>query len=210
LKKAGYTINQSHNGIRCFGTIKKFSISRWLINSKQNESKGIGYDKSQPVDVGQGKTSHLSKILTQMCTYLINIPVLKDHGMAGITLSLKNHFGTIDNPRDCHSDFCDPFVAKLNAAPQIRNKTRLIVCDAAFGVYDGGPRGAPQFKHNAILAATDTVALDFTGMQIINSQRKRNGLDPVTDMAVHIKTAEKMGLGTCTPHRIKFEERILS
>ena len=210
LKKAGYTINQSDNGIRCFGTIEKFSISRWLLNSKQKESSGIGYDKSLPIDVGQGQTSHLSKILTRMCTYLINVPVLKDHNVAGVTLSLKNHFGTIDNPRDCHSNFCDPFVAKLNAAPQIRDKTRLIICDAAFGVYDGGPTGAPQFKHNAILAATDTVALDFTGTQIINAQRKLNGLDMVTDMAIHIKTAEKMGLGTCTKNRINFEERILS
>jgi uncharacterized protein (DUF362 family) len=52
--------------------------------------------------MGNGQTSHLSKILTRMCTYLVNVPVLKDHGKVGITLSLKNHYGTIDNPMDCH------------------------------------------------------------------------------------------------------------
>ena len=29
-------------------------------------------------------------------SYLINMPILKDHGIAGVTLGFKNHFGTID------------------------------------------------------------------------------------------------------------------
>jgi uncharacterized protein (DUF362 family) len=206
LKKAGYIINKSDTGIRCFGTVEKFSIARWVINSKQEESGGIGYDTSQPVDVGGGRTSNLSKILTTMCTYLINVPVLKDHGEAGVTLSLKNHYGTIDNPRDCHSNYCDPFVAKMNQTPQIREKTKLIICDAVFGIYKGGPLGAPQWQERAILASTDPVALDYTGLQIINEKRRQNGKDPVTKKAIHIKTAMAHGLGTCDPEQINLEE----
>ncbi len=202
LKKADYTINLSDKGIRCFGTVESFSIGRWVLNVKQSESEGIGYDQSQPIDIGQGMTSHLSNIITRMCTYLINVPVLKDHRLAGITMSLKNHFGSIDNPRDCHGNYCDPFVANINASDQIRKKTKLIVCDAAYGVYDGGPRGAPQWQPKAIMAATDPVALDFTGMQIINKMRKQNNLAPVTNMAVHVKTAQSLGLGTCNPKQI--------
>ena len=202
LKRAGYTINPSDKGIRCFGTVESFSIGRWVLNVKQSESQGIGYDQSQPIDVGEGMSSHLSNIITRMCTYLINVPVLKDHRLAGITMSLKNHFGSIDNPRDCHTNRCDPFVANINAADQIRKKTKLIICDAAYGVYDGGPRGAPQWRPKSIMAATDPVALDFTGMQIINKMRRDNNLAPVTDMAIHVRTAQGLGLGTCNPKKI--------
>ena len=210
LKKTGYTINETDKGIRCFGTVKSFSVPRWLINANQDESDGIGYDKSQPIDVGNGETSHLSKILTQMSTYMINVPVLKDHGKAGITLSLKNHYGTIDNPHDLHANYCDPFVGKINAAPQIKEKTKLIICDAAFGIYKGGPLGAPQWKHNSILASTDPVALDYTGMQIINAQRKKHNLDMVTQKAIHVKTAQTLGLGTSDPDKILLKESVLS
>jgi uncharacterized protein (DUF362 family) len=202
LKKGGYTLNNSEKGIRCFGTVEKFSIPRWLINKPQNESGGIGYDKTLKVDVGKGVSSHLSKILTRMCTYLINVPVLKDHGIAGVTLSLKNHYGSIDNPRDCHTNSCDPFAAKINATAAIRDKTKLILLDAAYGVYEGGPRGAPQWQHKSILASTDPVALDAMGMEIINAKRKENNEDPVTGMASHIQTAASLGLGKSDPKMI--------
>ncbi len=210
LRKNGYTINETDKGIRCFGTVKSFSIPRWMINATQDETDAIGYDKSCPIDVGNGETSHLSKILTQMSTYMINIPVLKDHGQAGVTLSLKNHYGTIDNPHDLHDNCCDPFVGKINAAPQIKEKTKLIICDAAFGVYDGGPLGAPQWKHNSILASTDPVALDYTGLQIINAQRKKNQYKSVTKEAIHVQSSQNLGLGTADPNKILLDEFVLS
>ena len=210
LKKTGYTINQSKKGIRCMGTVESFSVIRWILNADQDESGAIGYDKNLSIDVGEGISTHLSNILTRMCTYLINVPVLKDHELAGITLSLKNHFGTIVNPRDCHPNYCDPFIARLNATPQIRDKTKLVLCDAAFGVYEGGPRGAPQRQPKSALAATDPVALDYTGMQMINSEREKNDLNPVTAMAVHLKTAQALNLGTCNPKKIALKEFVLS
>ncbi|MCP4022369.1 MAG: DUF362 domain-containing protein [Desulfobacteraceae bacterium] len=202
LVRTGYAINYSDKGIRCFGTVKKFSVTRWLMGRKLDEKGGIGYDKSAAIDVGNGLTSNLSKILTQMCTYLINVPVLKDHGRAGVTMSLKNHYGTIDNPKELHSEYCDPYTAMINASDQIKGKTKLIICDAAYGVYKGGPLGAPQWQHKSILAAFDPVAIDYTGLQIINAKRKENNEDDVTPLAVHLKTAEALGLGTCNPDKI--------
>ncbi len=210
LKKAGYTINESDKGIRCFGTVQHFSGPRWILNKKQDETNGVGYDKEQPIDVGNGKISHLSKILTQMSTYMINVPVLKDHSKAGVTLSLKNHYGTIDNPRDCHAGFCEPFIGKINASPQVKNKTKLIICDAAFGIYEGGPLGAPQWKNNSILASEDPVALDYTCMQILNAQRKKHNEDLILEKAVHVKNAQKLGLGTADHGKILLKKFALS
>ncbi len=92
----------------------------------------------------------------------------------------------------------------------IKDKTKLIICDAAYGVYKGGPLGAPQWKENAIIASTDPVALDYTGMQIINKKRKENDLDPVTEKAIHVKTAQSMGLGTDNPEKIVLIESALA
>jgi hypothetical protein len=57
---------------------------------------------------------------------------------------------------------------------------------------------------------TATITTDYTGMQIINTQRKKYGLDKVTEKAVHVKTAQTLGLGTSDPSRILLKESILS
>lgn len=210
LKKAGYIINQSGKGIRCLGNIDNFDFNRLIYGTPQDES-GIGYDKNQVIEVEEHITARLSKILTRMCTYLINVPVLKDHYMSGITLSLKNHYGSIDIPHFFHNNYCDPFIAKINETPQIRDKTRLVICDAAYVIYRGGPSGLPQAQCSSILASTDPVALDYTGMQIINKYLKQNNKTPVTEaMAIHVKTAQKMGLGTCNPDNIQVKKSIIS
>ncbi|GAK56077.1 hypothetical protein U27_03039 [Candidatus Vecturithrix granuli] len=192
LMRAGYEMNTGKSGIRCLAT-----------------SDGIGYDRHAPVEVGHGKTVHLSKILSQMCTYLINVPVLKDHGTAGLTLSLKNHYGSIDRPGSCHGGGCDPYIANLNAAPLIREKTALIVCDAIFGIYQGGPMGAPQWIAHQILAGTDPVALDTVGMGLIDVKRQEKGIASVSQRISYLHTASRLGIGTNNPDQITTIEQKL-
>jgi len=42
--------------------------------------------------------SLLSTTLTRTCDAVVNLPVLKDHGIVGVTMALKNLFGAIHNP----------------------------------------------------------------------------------------------------------------
>jgi len=186
LSRCGYNLNTGDSGVRCLGT----------------NSGGWGYDKGKPIKVA-GQTRYLSKILTQLCDYLINVPVLKDHSTAGITLSMKNHYGSVDNPGAMHSNNCDPFIAELNNAPDIKNKTKLIVLDALLGIYLGGPGGAPQFKSNTIAISYGTVAMDWYGMQLINEERRNRGIGEATGRAKHLQTAAKMGLGTNDKSKIE-------
>ncbi|MDY7038311.1 MAG: DUF362 domain-containing protein, partial [Thermodesulfobacteriota bacterium] len=66
------------------------------------------------------------------CDYLINIPVLKAlDGYSGVSLSMKNHFGSIANCGVLHSAIHDS-IAALNAHSLIVKKTRLILLDAIF------------------------------------------------------------------------------
>jgi uncharacterized protein (DUF362 family) len=179
LKRTGYNLNTGKHDVRCLAT-----------------SDGIGYDANASLEIGNGKKVKLSKLLTEMCTYLINVPVLKDHSIAGVTLSLKNHYGSIDRPSRGHGNACDPYIANLNNAPQIREKTKLIVCDAAFGIYRGGPHGAPQWINRQLLVSTDPVALDTVGAELIDRKRQENGIAPASKRATYLQTAASIGLGT--------------
>jgi uncharacterized protein (DUF362 family) len=158
LERAGFRIETGNDRVRCFGTDR------------------VGYE--QELSAWGSVGSCLSKILTQYGNVLINVPVLKDHDGAGVTIALKNMYGVIHNPNKYHPNGCNPYVADLNMLPEIRNKMRLTICDATTAMYEGGPGYKPEHSWNAntLLVSTDPVALDHTGWQIIERKRAEKGL----------------------------------
>jgi len=186
LKKAGYTINTSTSGVKCFGTDKSYDREPEIIGS-------IG--------------SCFSSILSTRCTALINIPVLKDHDLSGVSISLKNFYGAIHNPNKYHDNYCDPFIADLNTHPYIKDNLRLIVCDGLTMHYQGGPAYKPQWSRtfSTLLLSRDPVAIDRIATTLIEDERKKQGLPSLKDAArdpVHIATAARKGLGTDDINRI--------
>ena len=157
-----------------------------------------------PVTESHSWRGRLSNILRR-ATALINVPILKDHGIAGVTLALKNHLGTCDNPGSLHPNHGNPGIADLNAHPEIAKKTRLVVCDATRAVYNGGPRFRPRFAWapNMIMVSTDPVALDSFGLEVIDRARKKAGLGSVAPRAGHIGTAQRRGLGMADLSRVR-------
>lgn len=188
LVESGYELNTGASGVRCFG----------------NDEEGWGYDNAT-VRPG-GETVHLSKILTR-CNHLINIPVLRDHFATGISLSLKNHYGSVDSPSSLHglNVRCDPHMAELNALDPIKKRTRLIVLPALVGVYEGH-HSPPQFVYNGLIASQDPVAVDYIGYQIIEEQRVIHDLRPLAKTGrfpKFLETAAQLGLGTNDPNNIE-------
>lgn len=122
--------------------------------------------------------SLMSRTLTRTCDAVINLPVLKDHGIAGVTMALKNLFGAIHNPNKYHGNVGDPYVADVYMLPPIRQKVRLTICDAMTAQYEGGPSYMPQWSwpFNGLLVSRDPVALDYIGWQIIEKKRAEKGL----------------------------------
>ena len=112
---------------------------------------------------------------------LINIPVLKDHDGAGVSIALKNMYGVIHNPNKYHPNGCDPYIADVNMLPEIRAKLRLHICDATTACLRG-PGFKPEFtwQQNALIMSQDPVALDQTGWQIIERKRAEKGLKTLT------------------------------
>lgn len=145
-------------------------------------SDQVGYDR-EPTVFGQAGSCY-SQIVSQMATAIINVPVLKDHDLAGLSAALKNHFGSMHNPNKMHTDHCCPYVADVNSAPHIREKHRLVVCDALWVCYDGGPGYKPETTraYGGILTSIDPVATDAVGLDIIEKLRREHGLPSLSSL----------------------------
>lgn len=171
-------------------------------------SDALGYEEELSVFGSAG--SLVSRAVTRMCDCIISLPVLKDHGIAGITAALKNMFGAIHNPNKYHLNVGDPYIADVYALPPFRRKVRLAICDATAPQYEGGPSYMPQWSWpmNSLLVARDPVALDWTGWQIIEKKRAEKGLQPLEAAKrkpTYIATAADAAhrLGTNDPNRIE-------
>jgi uncharacterized protein (DUF362 family) len=164
-----------------------------------------GYDE-EPTLMPSG-ASRLSRVLTHRASVLINLPVLKDHGIAGVSGSLKNNFGLIHNPNKYHLNGCHPHVAEVNSVPVVRRKQRLIICDALHVQVDGGPGYFPAaaVPASVVLLATDPVALDVIAWELLEQLRAKRKLKSLTAdkrRPVHIAGAAQAGLGVGDRHKI--------
>ena len=190
LEDGGFTINYRGNHVRCFG------------------NDAVGFE--QNLQVNGSIASLLSQTVTRVCDAVINIPVLKDHGIAGITIALKNFFGAIHNPNKYHMHTGDPYIPDVYMLPSIRNKVRLTICDAITAQYEGGPSYMPHWTwpFNGLIVGLDPVALDYTGWQIIEQKRLEMGVKTLKQCGrepTYIATAAdiKHQLGTNNPDKIE-------
>ncbi len=190
LESAGFRIATAGRCVRCLG----------------NDEAGYEDDLAIYGSVG----SLVARTLTRSCNAVINLPVLKDHGIAGVTMALKNFFGAIHNPNKYHSDAGDPYIADVNMLAPIRQKVRLTICDATTAQYEGGPSFMPQWSwpYNGLLVSRDPVALDYTGWQIIEHKRAEKGmksLEALRRAPAYIATAADAHhrLGTNDPRLIE-------
>ena len=192
LMSAGYAINKKSRGVKCFGTLPS-----------------AGYDSAK-LEMWGSIAQLYSNILSR-CTALVNVPVLKHHSMAGVTISLKNWFGAIHNPNKYHIDAAaDPYIPDVNMVPCLRNKRQLVVCDALLAQYAHGPAYNPKYtwQENSLILSTDQVALDTVGTQIIERKRREKGLSSLAEEGVEpkyiaIAADSKHRLGTNDAERIE-------
>lgn len=147
--------------------------------------------------------------LVEASDVLFSIAALKDHSMAGVTLSLKNNFGMLISSIDLHGDFwagsgCEPGISDLAARSEIRGRLGLAMLDGLLGVCEGGPGPADPanvFRYAGLLISRDPVALDRQGLAIIEARRASLGLVPLAERTVpnpsppvHIENAAAKGV----------------
>ena len=190
LENGGFKVVYRGNKIKCFG----------------NDFVGFSSD----FEIFGSAASLVSKTMTEICDCVINLPVLKDHGIAGITMAMKNMFGAIHNPNKYHLDVGDPYIADVYMLPSIRNKIRLTICDAINAQYEGGPSYMPHWNwpYNGLLIGNDPVALDYLGWQLIEAERRKNNYKTLKDVGrepTYISTAADKNhkLGTYDPGQME-------
>jgi hypothetical protein len=185
MRNAGFTINTSTTGVRYFGTERNWDSTLYPIDG--------------------GASQRLSKIITEQCDYLINFSVLKNHWTSGVSLSMKNHYGSIHNVdgSGMHDNVAELPIASINALRPIRDKQVVCICDAIKGTISGGPSASPQVAPKSLIFSTDPVAHDYVGMQMLKANGASANDTSLTVMAKHIAAAaNRYGLGTCDPAQI--------
>jgi hypothetical protein len=187
LGNAGFKINRDGPGVRCA------SSTRYVKGYKL-----VGIDAS------------LSDVLLS-CDALINMPILKSHGNAGMTFSMKNHYGTFQRPTEFYHSGkgIQQGIAELNAWPDIKNRTRLIVGSLLNFVGASSWDWSNALPGDSLLFSFDPVAADAYAMQEFQKVVTLSGPSPKTIKALAtpwIAYAAKLGVGTNDPAHYQVNE----
>jgi hypothetical protein len=190
LRNAGYTINKDGPGVLCTNT--------------------TGYAKGYKL---VGIAAGLSETLLS-CDALINMPILKSHGNAGMTFSMKNHYGTFQRPTEFYHSGkgIQQGIAELNAWPDIKNRTRLIVGSLLNFVGASSWTWSNALPGDSLLFSFDPVAADAYAMQEFQKVVTLSGPSPKTVKALAtpwIANAAKLGVGTDDPAQYQVNEMSL-
>jgi uncharacterized protein (DUF362 family) len=110
------------------------------------------------------------------CDVLINVPVLKHHGGAGLTGSIKNLMGCVWNRQTYHSSGLNTCMADFLHA----KKPDLNIVDAYRVITRNGPRGGSLdvvAQMGSLLISPDIVAVDTAASMLLG--RKQGEVEPV-------------------------------
>ncbi|NRA32389.1 MAG: DUF362 domain-containing protein [Polyangiaceae bacterium] len=145
-------------------------------------------------------------------TAIIDMTMMKDHSICGFTGALKNMtHGQIVNPHKHHAHLCSPQIPVLYNHPVLQSRVRLHITDAFKIIYDGGPLDKlpdRRLPHGAVYVATDPVALDRIGIDVIEAARKSNGLPSLAKVGrepSYVNIASDMGIGIADLNRIRLQ-----
>ncbi len=126
---------------------------------------------SEKMKTFKSQRSYRIKISTLpfSCDYTISLPVLKIHGMVGLSGALKNQFGYLSKQdrllMHCKIKNINKGIAEANAAVL----TNLFIVDAIETMIKAQEcrHGGCPAQLNAMLAGTDPVSLDLYGLQLL-------------------------------------------
>lgn len=126
---------------------------------------------------------------------LINVPIAKDHGMATLTMGMKNLMGLIKNRPEIHRDFGNRLT---DLARTIR--PTLTVIDAVRILTDHGPSGGnldDVRQMDTVIVSQDIVAADSYGATLF-------GMQP--DDLDYIRVGAETGLGKSDLQKLNIQE----
>jgi uncharacterized protein (DUF362 family) len=180
------------------------------VNFSGRDVNAQGFSTTQKVtfDEPSGAPSLPDQAISQVLVgahYLINMPIMKKHGHAYVTLSFKNHFGSIQWCGELH-ELTFPYTAgyqpeyspmvDIYRNPHFGAKTVLTIGDGLYGSWGNqsstpAPWGAfGDEAPNSMLFSLDPVAIDCVMYDFLEAEA---GVTPGADD--YLVAAAREGLG---------------
>jgi hypothetical protein len=126
---------------------------------------------------GAGRKSHVSKLVSQELTKIVNLSPLLNHydiGVAGNLYSLA--FGSVDNTQrfELNPNYLSQTIPEIYALAAIGDKVVLNIVDALICQYQGQQVGRLQYATvlNELRFSKDPVALDLLSVETLIQQRR--------------------------------------
>ena len=218
IKEAGYTASEGYQ-LKSIpprdGYDPKAVVSApFLGNLIWGDFEYIGSKGQSPLLSDTENTSsisHLSKIVANEVTKIINLPVLSDSVRNGVSGCLYNvTIPNIDNWRrfGVVPDFGASSIPEIYSDPHIGPKVVLNLMDGLLAQYAGGPESQPgyAFPFATLYASKDPVAIDAIVLRQLEEWRKKRKLPPIKRLGAHVMVAEQFGLGNANLSRIEIRD----
>jgi len=156
----------------------------------------------QSVDIPQGKKLKKAKVheLVLQSDVFINIPVLKHHSGAKLTIAMKNLMGVVWDRMYWHRNDLQQCIADYAT---FEKKPTLNIIDAYRVMMKNGPRGVSEADVSLMksqIVAPDIVAADAAAAKIFGKEPEDIG---------HITLADEMGAGTMTLDKLNIHRVIM-
>jgi len=149
-----------------------------LVNLSETEI--VGFDFGEDGVIG---TDRVSKEVVE-ADVIISVPTMKTHLLTGVTLGMKNMYGTfpeVDKAR-YHKMKIEEVIYEVNRA----FTPNLVVIDGSIGNEAIGPLSSRPIDFQTIIASNDVVCADSIASQMM-------GYDP--SQVAHLSLAAERGLG---------------
>jgi len=218
IKEAGYTASEGYQ-LKSIpprdGYDPKAVVSApFLGNLIWGDFEYIGSKGQSPLlsdTENTSSVSHLSKIVANEVTKIINLPVLSDSVRNGVSGCLYNvTIPNIDNWRrfGVVPDFGASSIPEIYSDPRIGPKVVLNLMDGLLAHYAGGPESQPgyAFPFATLYASKDPVAIDAIVLRQLEEWRKKRKLPPIKRLGAHVMVAEQFGLGNANLSRIEIRD----
>ena len=157
----------------------------------------MSWVKFVQTDIPSGKRLKSARIFDDVlrADVLINVPIAKHHGLALLTLAMKNLMGVIADRSSLHAN-----LGQNLADLSTRVRSHLVIVDAVRMLMAHGPSGgnlADVRRENTIIASPDIVAADSYAATLFDLQ---------PDKLAYINKGAEMGLGVKDLNQLRIEE----
>ena len=163
-----------------------------------------GNDESyyKEVNLPQGVNLKKAKIHESLLNadVWINVPVLKNHGGAKMSIAMKNYMGIVWDRQFFHANDLQQCIADICTW---NKKPVLNIIDGYRVMRQNGPQGKSENDVSllkTLIIAADIIAADTAAVQFFNQVEKM----PLTDVG-HIGKGEELKLGTTDLKSLKIE-----